>query len=156
MRAFSQVDVFSAEPLLGDPVAVVHDADGLSDDQIATFARWTNQHGVAFTDWSAACGATGYLTGFRSTFGKAGDARRLELCAVCFHGRDMRGHFPDPEQRERLTEIDWPARFRAAAEVADGLHAGNLLFATGDELACLPTETVEAIGRALLGTPVDR
>lgn len=47
--------------------------------------------------------------------------------------------------------IDWPAQFRAAAEVADGLHAGNLLFATGDELACLPTETVEAIGRALLG-----
>ena len=29
MRSFSQVDVFSAEPLLGNPVAVVHDADGL-------------------------------------------------------------------------------------------------------------------------------
>ena len=42
MRAFSQVDVFSAEPLLGNPVAVVHDADGLSDDQMAAFARWTN------------------------------------------------------------------------------------------------------------------
>ena len=42
MRAFSQVDVFSAEPLLGNPVAVVHDADGLTDDQMAAFARWTN------------------------------------------------------------------------------------------------------------------
>ena len=30
MRNFSQVDVFSAEPLLGNPVAVVHGADGIS------------------------------------------------------------------------------------------------------------------------------
>lgn len=42
MRRFSQVDVFSAEPMLGNPVAVVHDADGLSDEQMAAFARWTN------------------------------------------------------------------------------------------------------------------
>ncbi len=42
MRPFSQVDVFSAEPLLGNPVAVVHHADGLTDDQMAAFARWTN------------------------------------------------------------------------------------------------------------------
>ena len=39
---FSQVDVFSAEPLLGNPVAVVHGADGLSEEQMAAFARWTN------------------------------------------------------------------------------------------------------------------
>lgn len=42
MRRFSQVDVFSAEPMLGNPVAVVHDADGLSDEEMAAFARWTN------------------------------------------------------------------------------------------------------------------
>jgi PhzF family phenazine biosynthesis protein len=42
MRAFSQVDVFSAEPLLGNPVAVVHEADDLTDEQMAAFARWTN------------------------------------------------------------------------------------------------------------------
>ncbi len=41
-RAFSQVDVFSSEPVRGNPVAVVHDADGLDDDQLAAFARWTN------------------------------------------------------------------------------------------------------------------
>ena len=28
-RAFAQVDVFSRTPYLGNPVAVVHDADGL-------------------------------------------------------------------------------------------------------------------------------
>ena len=48
MRRFSQVDVFSAEPLLGNPVAVVHDADGLTDDQMAAFARWTNLSETTF------------------------------------------------------------------------------------------------------------
>ncbi|WP_261164793.1 PhzF family phenazine biosynthesis protein [Microbacterium sp. Marseille-Q6965] len=46
--AFRQVDVFSPEPLLGNPVAVVHDADGLSDEQMATFARWTNLSETTF------------------------------------------------------------------------------------------------------------
>ncbi|MFC4786293.1 PhzF family phenazine biosynthesis protein [Nocardioides sp. MAHUQ-72] len=48
MRRFSQVDVFSAEPLLGNPVAVVHDADGISDDEMARFARWTNLSETTF------------------------------------------------------------------------------------------------------------
>jgi PhzF family phenazine biosynthesis protein len=41
-RLFSQLDVFSAVPLRGNPLAVVHDAQGLSDAQMADFARWTN------------------------------------------------------------------------------------------------------------------
>lgn len=45
---FRQVDVFSTEPLLGNPVAVVHDADGLSDAQMAAFARWTNLSETTF------------------------------------------------------------------------------------------------------------
>ena len=45
---FSQVDVFSSEPLLGNPVAVVHDADGVSDEQMASFARWTNLSETTF------------------------------------------------------------------------------------------------------------
>jgi PhzF family phenazine biosynthesis protein len=39
---FCQVNVFSADPLGGNPLAVVHDADGLSDAQMAALARWTN------------------------------------------------------------------------------------------------------------------
>lgn len=42
MRRFSQVDVFASEPFLGNPVAVVHDADGISEEEMAAFARWTN------------------------------------------------------------------------------------------------------------------
>jgi PhzF family phenazine biosynthesis protein len=44
----SQVDVFATEPLLGNPVAVVHDADGLDDDEMAAFARWTNLSETTF------------------------------------------------------------------------------------------------------------
>ena len=47
-RRFTQADVFSAEPLLGNPVAVVHDADGLSDDRMAAVARWTNLSETTF------------------------------------------------------------------------------------------------------------
>lgn len=45
---FRQVDVFSDEGLLGNPVAVVHDADGLSEDRMAAFARWTNLSETTF------------------------------------------------------------------------------------------------------------
>jgi PhzF family phenazine biosynthesis protein len=48
MRGFRQVDVFSAEPLLGNPVAVVHDADGLDEAAMARFARWTNLSETTF------------------------------------------------------------------------------------------------------------
>jgi PhzF family phenazine biosynthesis protein len=41
-RAFRQVNVFSADPLRGNPLAVVHDAEGLSDARMAELARWTN------------------------------------------------------------------------------------------------------------------
>ncbi len=48
MLSFRQVDVFSAEPWLGNPLAVVHDADGVSDEQMARFARWTNLSETTF------------------------------------------------------------------------------------------------------------
>ena len=48
MRAFSQVDVFSTSLHRGNPVAVVHDADGLTTDEMARFARWTNLSETTF------------------------------------------------------------------------------------------------------------
>ena len=41
-RSFRQVNVFSADPLGGNPLAVVHAADGLTEQRMAAFARWTN------------------------------------------------------------------------------------------------------------------
>ncbi len=45
---FRQVNVFSSLPSGGNPVAVVHDAEGLTDDQMAAFARWTNLSETTF------------------------------------------------------------------------------------------------------------
>jgi PhzF family phenazine biosynthesis protein len=39
---FHQLDVFSSEAFLGNPLAVVHEADELSWVQMSSFARWTN------------------------------------------------------------------------------------------------------------------
>jgi PhzF family phenazine biosynthesis protein len=41
-RRFSQVDVFGSGACSGNPVAVVLDAEGLSEDEMQRFARWTN------------------------------------------------------------------------------------------------------------------
>jgi PhzF family phenazine biosynthesis protein len=48
MRKFKQVDVFTSRPLFGNPVAVVLDADGLSDGDMQQFANWTNLSETTF------------------------------------------------------------------------------------------------------------
>ena len=47
-RRFTQLDVFTAQPLRGNPLAVVHDAQGLSDAEMAAFAQWTNLSETTF------------------------------------------------------------------------------------------------------------
>lgn len=48
-RPFSQVDVFGpGSGLGGNPLAVVHDADGLDEATMAAFARWTNLSETTF------------------------------------------------------------------------------------------------------------
>ena len=47
-RPFKQVDVFTATPYLGNPLAVVLDGRGLSDAEMAAFARWTNLSETTF------------------------------------------------------------------------------------------------------------
>jgi PhzF family phenazine biosynthesis protein len=47
-RGFSQVDVFTATALRGNPLAVVHDGSGLDADRMAAFARWTNLSETTF------------------------------------------------------------------------------------------------------------
>jgi PhzF family phenazine biosynthesis protein len=48
MRPFRQVNVFSAEGYLGNPLAVVHDSEGVSDDEMRRFANWTNLSETTF------------------------------------------------------------------------------------------------------------
>jgi PhzF family phenazine biosynthesis protein len=45
---FKQVDVFPVRPFLGNPVAVILEADRLSDAEMAAIARWTNLSETTF------------------------------------------------------------------------------------------------------------
>jgi len=47
-RRYAQLDVFTATPLLGNPLAVVHAAEGLAEAQMRAFARWTNLSETTF------------------------------------------------------------------------------------------------------------
>jgi PhzF family phenazine biosynthesis protein len=48
LRPFQQVDVFTAAPYRGNPVAVVLDAEGLSDGSMQEYANWTNLSETTF------------------------------------------------------------------------------------------------------------
>ena len=48
VRPFAQIDVFTAVPGYGNPVAVVLDGAGLDDDAMQRFARWTNLSETTF------------------------------------------------------------------------------------------------------------
>jgi PhzF family phenazine biosynthesis protein len=56
-RAFQQVDVFTTTPYLGNPVAVVLDAGGLTEPDMQRFARWTNLSETTFVLPPADAGA---------------------------------------------------------------------------------------------------
>jgi PhzF family phenazine biosynthesis protein len=45
---YNTIDVFTATPLKGNALAVVHDAVGLSDAKMQEFARWTNLSETTF------------------------------------------------------------------------------------------------------------
>jgi PhzF family phenazine biosynthesis protein len=47
-HTFHQLDVFTDTPYQGNPLAVVHDAQGLGDEQMASFANWTNLSETTF------------------------------------------------------------------------------------------------------------
>ncbi len=47
-RSFQMIDVFGSGPLLGNPLAVVHDAVGLTTDEMQAIARWMNLSETTF------------------------------------------------------------------------------------------------------------
>jgi PhzF family phenazine biosynthesis protein len=56
-RPFKQVDVFTHVPLMGNAVAVILDAEGMSDAQMQATARWTNLAETTFVTTPTAPGA---------------------------------------------------------------------------------------------------
>lgn len=71
-RPFKQVDVFSAVPFLGNPVAVVFDAADLTTEEMQRIARWTNLSETTFvlppTDPSADYRVRIFTPGFELPF----------------------------------------------------------------------------------------
>src|SRR2546421_4812575 len=62
--AFALVDVFADEPLSGNPLAVVPDADGLDEDVLPRIAREFNQAETTFLVAPTAAGADHRLRSF--------------------------------------------------------------------------------------------
>jgi PhzF family phenazine biosynthesis protein len=60
-RPFAQVDVFTTRAGFGNPVAVVLDAGGLSDQEMQRFAAWTNLSETTFVQPPRAAGADYWL-----------------------------------------------------------------------------------------------
>jgi PhzF family phenazine biosynthesis protein len=65
--SFAQVDVFGADPLSGNPLAVVLDADPLSDRVMGGVAREFNQSETTFVLAGAAAGVTRRLRSFTAS-----------------------------------------------------------------------------------------
>jgi len=57
MRSFMQVDVFTSTPFLGNPVAVILDADDLDTERMQRIARWTNLSETTFVQKATEPGA---------------------------------------------------------------------------------------------------
>jgi len=47
-RSFDMIDVFGSGPVSGNPLAVVHDAEGLSSDDMQAITRWMNLSETTF------------------------------------------------------------------------------------------------------------
>ena len=56
-RTFDMIDVFGSRSFSGNPLAVVHDAEGLSDEEMLTITRWLNLSETIFLVPSTSDGA---------------------------------------------------------------------------------------------------
>jgi PhzF family phenazine biosynthesis protein len=78
-RPFQQVDVFTATPYQGNPLAVVLDGADLSDAELQRFANWTHLSETTFllppTPEGRAAGADYRVRILERTYGQFGAAQ---------------------------------------------------------------------------------
>jgi PhzF family phenazine biosynthesis protein len=94
-RQFRQVDVFTDTPYFGNPVAVVLGADGLSDEQMQVFARWTNLSETTFV-LSPRASAADYLVRIFTPTGELPFAGHPTL-GTCHAWLEAGGRPADPD-----------------------------------------------------------
>src|SRR5580658_5745484 len=90
--SFQQVDVFTAVPFKGNPVAVVLDGDALSSEQMQAIAHWTNLSETTFVCTASDPRADYRLRIFtpRRELPFAGHPTIGSAHAVLQHGRQLR------------------------------------------------------------------
>jgi PhzF family phenazine biosynthesis protein len=144
-RAFKQVDVFTSIALKGNPVAVVLDAEGLSDAEMQAIANWTNLSETTFVTPATEAGAdyavriftpraelpfAGHPTlGTAHAVLEAGlasftDGKIIQQCGVGLVEVSKAGDglsFRVP----RYSLVDAPEPEKLAAALGDGALAGN-------------------------------
>ncbi len=84
---FFQVDVFTSVPFRGNPVAVVLDADILTDGQMQQIANWTNLSETAFVQSSDHCDYKLRIFSTQTEFKFAGHPTLGSLYAMIKSGR---------------------------------------------------------------------
>jgi predicted PhzF superfamily epimerase YddE/YHI9 len=139
-RRFKQVDVFTARPFFGNPVAVVLDADGFGAEQMQTIAAWTNLSETTFVQSPTAAGADYRLRIFtpkgelpfagHPTIGSAhavlesgmvppNTARMNQECgAVCCRSASRMRRWPADSSARRSQKYGWGQRLKQQAEMA--------------------------------------
>lgn len=142
-RAFAQVDVFGAEPLRGNPVAVVLDGDGLDTAAMQRFANWTNLSETTFV-LAPASERADYRVRIFTPAGELPFAGHptLGTCHAWLEagGRPARGEAVVQECAAGLVEI---------RRTADGLaFAGPPLVRSGPVEPALVAEVAAALGIA--------
>jgi PhzF family phenazine biosynthesis protein len=163
-RPFAQVDVFTDVPTLGNPVAVVLDGDGLTDEQMAAFARWTNLSETTFLLPPSPEGAAGGADYRLRIFTPGGELPfaghpTLGSCHAWLEagGAAQAGDAVVQECGVGLVTIRREARAAVGPdEESDGDDPGRLAFAAPDLLADepVPADDLAAIVAAL-GVPDD-
>ena len=70
---------------------------GYPAHRVIAFCRWRNEHEAPMTTWFSACSINRTQGGHLGVLGRAGAARRSELCRVCFPA-GMGQSFSDPTE----------------------------------------------------------
>ena len=142
-RPFKQLDVFSDKPYFGNPLAVVLDGSGLTDEAMQRFARWTNLSETTFVLPPTEAGAD-YRVRIFTPGGELGFAGHPTL-GTC-HAWLAAGHKP------RAGEVVVQQCAAGLVRIRrDAAHAGSLAFEAPALRRSSPSPTVLAKVAAALG-----
>ncbi|NJD30401.1 MAG: PhzF family phenazine biosynthesis protein [Gammaproteobacteria bacterium] len=144
-RNYKVVDVFTAQPLLGNPVAVVLDAEGLDSATLQQIARWTNLSETTFVLPPTRAGADYRLRIFTpgNELPFAGHPTLGSAHAVLESGRVA------PREGRLVQECD-----AGLISIAVSGSTRVLTLPTAQVTALAPDDVAEL--EAILGTPVIR